>query len=222
MTVSTNRHNAIGIHIDFVEVIRDYLPGLNESSLNTLLDMYPVGEFTPGLNLTAEFYRSARIFRDVLMICPSLLLGEAVARTQSTPVYHYSFNQTVVGPLLDRMDNVSGLRVGHTSEFAYVFDSFGAYNASGLPVYPSQSDYDLMKRASRSWSTFVTQGSWSSQGHDTLQGWSPAYDSGKGPYIMTIGGPHEGLSAAWGPAKEKLEERCGFLNDPAIIAALGY
>jgi carboxylesterase type B len=156
------------------------------------------------------------------MVCPSLHLGAAVARTQSTSVFHYNFNQTVVGPVLDRMENVSGLRVGHTSEFAYVFDSFGAYNASGLPVYPSQRDYDLMQRASRTWSTFATLGNPSSQDHDTVQGWSPAYVSEKGPYIMAIGGPHEELSPAWGPMDEKLEERCRFLNDPAIIVALGY
>jgi carboxylesterase type B len=210
------------VHADFVEVIRDYLPGLNESSLSTLLDMYPIGEFKPATNLSAEFYRSSRIFRDVLMVCPSLLLGEAVARTQSTPVYHYSFNQTVVGPVLDRLDNVSGLRVGHTSEFAYVFDTFGAYNASDLPVYPTESDYALMQRASGSWSSFATYGNPSCPGHDTLQGWNTAYDSGKGPYVMVIGGSHEGLTPAWGPVEEKLEERCGFLNNPAIIAALGY
>jgi carboxylesterase type B len=184
--------------------------------------MYPIGEFTPGENLTAEFYRSSRIFRDVLMVCPSLLLGEAVARTQSTPVYHYSFNQTVVGPVLDRMDNVSGLRVGHTSEFAYVFDSFGAYNASDLPVYPTESDYALMQRASGSWSSFATHGNPSCSGHDTLQGWTTAHESEKGPQIMVIGGAHEGLTPVWGPVEEKLEERCRFLNDPAIIEALGY
>jgi carboxylesterase type B len=209
-------------YTDFVVVIRAYLPGLNQSSLDSLLGMYPIGEFAPGTNLSAEFYRSSRIFRDVLMVCPSLHLGAAVAQTQSTSVFHYNFNQTVVGPLVDRMDNVSGMHVGHTSEFAYVFDSFGAYNASGLPVNPSQSDYELMQRASRSWSTFATLGHPSSPDHVTIQGWSPAYVSGNGPYIMTIGGPHEELSPAGGPVDQKLEERCGFLNDPAIIAALGY
>lgn len=155
------------------------------------------------------------------MVCPSLLLGEAVARTQSRPVFHYSFNQTVVGPILDAMYNVSGLRVGHTSEFAYVFDSFEAYNTTEHPIRPSQNDYDLMKRASRSWSTFATQGMPSWPGTDTLHQWHVAYNNG-GPFIMTIGGPHEELSAAWGPPEERLKERCGFLNDPKIIEALGY
>jgi carboxylesterase type B len=208
-------------YTDTLAVVRAYLPGLTQSSLDDLLNLYPIGEFTPGTNLSAEFYRSARIFRDVLMICPSLHLGEAVARTQSTSVFHYSFNQTVVDQILDPMNNVSGLRVGHTSEFAYVFDTFAAYNTSDHPIHPTQNDYELMKRASRSWSTFATHGMPWWPDTDTLSQWHMAYNDG-GPFIMTIGGPHEGLSVAAGPAEQKLKERCGFLNDLKIIEALGY
>jgi carboxylesterase type B len=182
--------------------------------------MYPISEFQPATNLSAEFYRSSRIFRDVLMVCPSLHLGEAVARTVLKPVYHYNFNQTVVDQILDPMYNVSGLRVGHTSEFAYVFDSFRAYDDAGYPVNETTSDYDLMHRASRSWSTFFTTGSPALKDHVTLQDWSLAYPLEGGPQIMTIGGPHEGMSLYL--PDQKLDERCGFLNDPAIIEALGY
>jgi carboxylesterase type B len=156
------------------------------------------------------------------MVCPSLHLGAAVAKTHSSKVYHYSFNQTVVGPVIDAMNKVLGLGVGHTSEFAYIFDSFQLYNESGYPVYPTQSDYDLMERASRSWSTFFATGHPSSPGHNTLQGWAPAYAAETSASIMTIGGPHEGISPPGGPVDQRLEERCGFLNDPAIIAELAY
>jgi carboxylesterase type B len=182
--------------------------------------MYPISEFQAATNLSAEFYRSSRIFRDVLMVCPSLHLGEAVARTVSRPVYHYNFNQTVVDQILDPMYNVSGLRVGHTSEFAYVFDSFHAYEDAGYPINETTSDYDLMQRASRSWSTFFTTGNPALQDHVTLQDWSLAYPSKGGPQIMTIGGPHEGMSLYL--PDQKLDERCGFLNNPAIIEALAY
>ncbi|KAF1917433.1 Alpha/Beta hydrolase protein [Ampelomyces quisqualis] len=219
MNFYTNTSIATAKHT--YDFIRAYLSGLTESSLDDLLNLYPIAEFTPGTNLSAEFYRSSRIFRDVLMVCPSLHLGEAVARTQSTPVFHYSFNQTVVDQILDPMYNVSGLQVGHTSEFAYIFDSFGKYNASGHPVYPQQNDYDLMQRGSRSWSTFATQGMPWWPDTDTLNRWYMAYNNG-GPFIMTIGGPHEELSAAGGPPTQRLKERCGFLNDPKIIEALGY
>ncbi|KAH7408523.1 Alpha/Beta hydrolase protein [Phaeosphaeria sp. MPI-PUGE-AT-0046c] len=206
---------------DTYDFIRAYLPGLTEPDLNTLLNLYPIDEFTPGTNLSLEFYRSSRIFRDVIMVCPSLYLGAAVAKVHSTPVYHYDVNQTVVGPLVDVMDKVTGMRVGHTSEFAYVFDSFEAYSDAGYQVHPIADDVSLMERASRSWSTFVARGHPSWPGHITLADWDPSYGYGSEPSIMVIGGPHEGISVG-GPADQRLEERCSFLNQPAIIKALGY
>jgi carboxylesterase type B len=207
---------------DTYDFIRAYLPGLNQSSLNDLLGMYPISEFAPATNLSAEFFRSARIFRDVLMVCPSLHLGAAVAKTLSKPVYHYNFNQTVVDQILDPLNSVSGLGAGHTSEFAYVFDSFRAYDKAGFPVQESRKDHELMERASRSWSTFFATGSPEVKLHATLHNWSGAYASNNGPFIMTIGGPHEGMSPAGGPVGQRLSERCRFLNDAAIIEALGY
>ena len=213
---------------DTYDFVRAYLPGLTEASLQNLLSLYPSNEFTPpaGANLSTEFYRSARIFRDVLMVCPSGLYGYAVASTVQTPVYLYDFNQTIVDTILGDILNVSGLGVGHTSEFAYVFDSFQAYNSSAHPIHPSQADYHLMQRASRSWSTFAATGDPRGHGaHNTLWSWSTAYRDQAdqaGPFIMTIGGPHEGLSPAGGVRDQRLMERCEFLNDPAIIDALGY
>jgi hypothetical protein len=60
--------------------------------------------------------------------------------------------------------------------------------------------------------------------HNTVRGWKTAYegDAETGPFIMTIGGPNEEISAAGGPPEQRLVERCGFLNDPEIIAALAY
>jgi carboxylesterase type B len=214
---------------DTYDFIRAYLPGLTEDQLEDLLDLYPHDEFEPGVNLTSEFYRSARIFRDVLMVCPSLYYGRAVAAKRSEAVYHYNFNQTIVGPIIDAMLNVSGLGAGHTSEFAYIFDSFQAYNSSEHSIYPSVSDYQLMERASRSWSSFAATGDptylcLEHIPHNTVRGWKTAYegDADTGPFIMTIGGPNEEISAAGGPPEQRLVERCGFLNDPEIIAALAY
>jgi carboxylesterase type B len=207
---------------DTYDFIRAYLPGLTEASLQDLLSLYPIHDFTRGFDLSIEFYRSARIFRDVLMVCPSLLYGAAVAKTYPAPVYHYNFNQTIVDTIVDDIWNVSGLGVGHTSEFAYVFDSFLVYNSAEHAVHPSQDDYDLMQRASRSWSMFAATGNPSNQSRVTVQGWSSAYEAEHGAFIMTVGGPHEELSSAGGVPDQRLEERCAFLNEPAIIEALGY
>lgn len=215
---------------DTYNFIRAYLPGLTEKSLQQLLGLYPSTEYKPGVNLSIEFYRSSRIFRDVLMVCPSLYLGAGVAKTHGVPVYHYDFNQTIVGPIVDKLANVSGMGVGHTSEFAYVFDSVDAYRKAGYQVDFTQADRALVERASRSWSNSISRGfpSLNDSEHNTLKGWNPAYNGTGGPYVMTIGGPHERLSALAGPGSihevevQRLKERCDFLNSPEIIAALQY
>ncbi|KAI8942003.1 hypothetical protein NX059_000111 [Plenodomus lindquistii] len=226
-------NTSIATSNDTYDFIRGYLPALPEASLTHLLNMYPVDEFQGGVNLTAEFYRSARIFRDILMVCPSLYLGEAVKNTTHGLVFFYNFNQTILDPLLEYVTNISGYGVVHTSEFAYVFDSFETYNVSGYPLHVTRADRDLASRASRSWSTYASQGNPIAQGsHEhpstTIRGWKDAFSRPGGPYVMTIGGPDEGFFALAGVNStevmrvQKLDERCGFLNSPSIIEALQY
>ena len=213
---------------DTYTFVRDYLPAMPEASLTTLLDMYPISEFPASKDLSAEFYRSARIFRDILMVCPSLHLGGAVSKTYETPVYFYNFNSTILDPILAFTSNLSGYGVVHTSEFAYVFDSFNTYNVSGYPFDPTEADYELSRRASRSWSTYASTGHPTCETGETVEGWNAAFSRPGGPYVMTIGGPNAGLSAlsggnAKGPVLvQRLEERCTFLNSPEIIQALQY
>lgn len=218
---------------DTHDFVRNYLPGMPKDSLTQLLDMYPVSEFKAGVSLSAEFYRAARIFRDILMVCPSLYLGQAVKKTHGSPVFFYNFNQTILDPILQHKTNISGYGVVHTSEFAYIFDSFGAYNENGYPPNLTRADYNLSKRASRSWSMFASKGHPSSAGRSasqstTLQGWEDAFLYPGGPYVRTIGGLEPGLNALGGVNStkamrdQKLYERCSFLNSPAIIKALQY
>ncbi|KAF1847553.1 alpha/beta-hydrolase [Cucurbitaria berberidis CBS 394.84] len=218
---------------DTYKFMRAYLPGMPEDSLETLLDMYPVEEFAPGKDLSSEFYRAARIFRDILMVCPSIHLGVAVHQIHSAPVFFYNFNSTILDPILAATSNISGLGVVHTSEFAYILDNLEKYNVSGYPFNPTEADYELAVRASRSWSNFANEASPSSTRFDdscstTLQGWEEAFERPGGPYFMTIGGPNAGLSALGGAnatrviQKQKLDDRCAFLNSPDIINALQY
>ncbi|KAF2629422.1 alpha/beta-hydrolase [Macroventuria anomochaeta] len=210
--------------------VRSYLPALSEQSLEDLLDLYPVAEFAPpsGTNLTAEFYRSARIFRDILMVCPSIYLGAAMHKTYAAPVFHYDFNQTILDPILEHTINVSHLGVVHTSEIAYVFGNIQAYNNSGNPINLTASDYALQERASRSWSAFATNGHPTQEGEVTVKGWLGAYSAPNLTHVMTIGGPWEGwwpLSGVGSPdvvQQQKLVERCAFFNSPKIIEGLQY
>lgn len=215
---------------DTYDFLRSYLPALPEQSLDTLLALYPVAEFAPpaGTNLTAEFYRAARIFREILMVCPSLHLGAAMHKTHAAPVFHYDFNQTILEPILEHTTNVSHLGRVHTSEFAYVFGNVQAYNNSGNPVILTDSDYALQERASRSWSAFATTGRPTLDGEVTVQGWFDAYSTPNQTHVMTVGGPWEGwwsLNGTDSPEvvqRQKLAERCAFFNSPEIIASLQY
>ncbi|KAF1934576.1 alpha/beta-hydrolase, partial [Clathrospora elynae] len=215
---------------DTFTFLRGYLPALPEDSLTKLLNMYPVAEFTAGKDLAAEFYRAARIFRDILMVCPSLHLGGAIHDTYDRPVHFYNFNQTILDPILAYTANISGLGVVHTSEFAYVFESMHVYNSSGYPFHPTEYDYEVAMRASRSWSTFVATGEPAMGGIQatTLLNWEEAFSRSGGPYVRTIGGSSPGNNALGREnatqvmAGQKLQERCAFLNSPEMIAALQY
>ncbi|KNG48135.1 para-nitrobenzyl esterase [Stemphylium lycopersici] len=183
---------------DTYDFIRGYLPAMPEDSLTELLDMYPVEEFGTSVNLTQEFYRSARIFRDILMVCPSLHLGGAVEDKYEGPVYFYNFNQTILDPILVYTEDIYGFGVVHTSEFAYIFDSMQAYNMSDYPLNPTESDYELARRASRSWSTFVATGvpTMSGPGSATLLNWNEAFSRPGGPYRFGPGECNAGLCRA--------------------------
>lgn len=228
LNVYTN--TSIATAQDTYDFVRGYLPAFSEESLTKLLDMYPVEEFGTTVNLTAEFYRSARIFRDILMVCPSLHLGAAIDEKYEAPVYFYNFNQTILDPILEYVDDIVGFGVVHTSEFAYIFDSMQVYNRSGYPFDPTEYDYELAMRASRSWSTFVSHGVPAESGPQstTLLNWDEAYSRPGGPYVRTIGGTHPSNSAlgianaTQEMAEQKLQERCAFFNSPEIIQALQY
>lgn len=114
---------------DTVKFFSDYAPGMSDANLNHLLSLYPVEEFAanPAANLSAEYYRSARILRDILMVCEPLLFGQALAQ-RGQDVYYYDQNQTVVDGPLESL-GLPGLGVVHTSEFAYMFNNISHYDS---------------------------------------------------------------------------------------------
>ncbi|EOA83493.1 hypothetical protein ACJQWK_00331 [Exserohilum turcicum] len=212
------------------DFFRGYLPSMSNSSLTHLLNLYPVEEFGTSANLTQEFYRAARIFRDILMVCPSLHLGGAIKQVYRPPVYFYNFNQTILDAILESVTGIQGFGVVHTSEFAYIFETMHVYNNSGFPLDATTYDYQLAMRASRSWSTFVNKGVPSLNHYPslTLIGWNDAYSLPGGPYVRTIGGSNPSFSAlgmvnsAPEMAVQRLQERCRFLNSPNIIRELQF
>lgn len=213
---------------DSFDFFSAYLPGFTTRNLHKLLSLYPVSEFfdNPSANLSAQFYRSGRILRDILFTCQPILLGDALDR-KGLDVFYYEQNQTIVDENFAFVGS-PGLGVVHTSEIAYVFGNLSHYDADGLPFNVSPSDFALKRRESRSWSTFAATGRPSRRHHHTLHGWTQAYSKPYGKEIFVIGGPFEGLWADDGPfsihavREQRLRERCGFLNSWEIIQQLQY
>ncbi|KAJ6453372.1 Alpha/Beta hydrolase protein [Mycena sanguinolenta] len=233
----------IATDADTRDFVGSYYPFLNSTDFEMLMDLYPVSDFAANTtaNRSAEFYRSAEIFRDILFTCPSFYFGHAMATkyyndtslaNSSIPVYLYEQNQTILDGFLDASD-APGLGVIHTSELAYVFGNFTLYEFSWAAdvIMPSAADYALLRQQSRSWSTFATLGRPTSASKDTLQGWKPSYAVGDGMMdaeIYVVGGPEPGMSALEGSeanldvAAQRLRERCEFLNREDIVKALEY
>ena len=218
---------------DTLDFLHGYVPDVSMDNLNQLLSLYHISDFAanPSANLYAEIYRSARVFRDILMTCMPIWYGENLAK-MGNAVYYYDCNQTLVDPIF-ASEGFPGLGPVHTSEFACTFGNFSHYNVSGYPFDLSPSDIGLRDRTSRSWSTFLSLGQPSLTQRNTLKGWNTAFSVGQdanteNPEIYVIGGPNEGLSSVSGHGAstalraQDLSVRCGFLNSPRIIQQLRF
>lgn len=207
--------------------IANYVPNLSSENLDELLSLYPGSDFATNGELSAEFYRSARMFRDIVMTCPALYFGEGVATKNANTVYFYHWNQTILGPVLEHLGHPPGMGPIHTAEFAYVFGNLSHYKMDGVPFNPSPSDLELTVRASRSFSTFVGLGKPGLPNSNTFQGFNPAFARPGQTKVFVVGGPDEGLSyidglqANHALASQKIRERCSFLNSEEVLKELG-
>lgn len=214
---------------DTYNFLRAYAPDVSESNINKLLDLYPVSEFPANkeANVSSEFYRSARIFRDIIMVCEPVMYAGQIAAAGST-AYLYNWNQTVLDPFLTQVAHRPGMGPIHTSEFAYIFGNLSHYDTGDYKFNPTPSDYKLKDRGSRSWSTFASTGKPGLKGKDTFQGFTPAFAQKGQTNVFVVGGSDEGLSAIDGPnahpaiKQQKLRERCTFINSPEMIKQLHY
>jgi len=215
---------------DSSNFISRYLPAMPENVVNQLLSLYPVSEFAwrATAQLSAEFHRTARVFRDIIMTCQPLFLGEGMHKI-GQDVYIYELNQTILEPILATVTNgTTGFGVIHTSEFAYIFGNLSAYNVMGWPFNPSPADFALQSRAPRTWSTYASLGHPSEKGKDTVQGWKEAFSTPNNTNLFVIGGPHEGVSSFDGEGSapevraQRLRERCGFLNSEEVRGYLQF
>lgn len=224
---------AIATNDDAQRFLQAYAPGMTPDAIRRLLALYPASDFAPppgsaaANNLTAQFHRTARVFRDIFMTCEPILYAEHLAAAGST-VYLYEWNQTILDPFLRDVSHRPGLGPIHTSEFAYIFGNLSNYNTGTWAFQPGPADYQLKERASRSWSTFASTGRPSLAGHNTFHNFGPAPGPDSQINIFVAGGPNEGLSPIDGPGahpaveSQRLRERCALINSPEYIEQLGF
>lgn len=205
---------------DTREFIASYVPNVSQKNIDRLLELYPADKFpeNTAAGFSSEFYRTARIFRDILMTCPPLQYGKLIA-TEGADVFLYDWNQTIAP---------SAIGVVHGSDLPYVYANFSAYIAPGSPTNPVTSDYELLHRASRSWSTFADTNMPSLSGHNTFQGFRKSFSRDNQVLVFIAGGPNEGLSSidsrGGGSSLQgqSLTRRCGFINSPEMVHQLRY
>lgn len=214
---------------DTYKFVSSYVPDVTKANVDKLLSLYPVSDFVADATptLSSEFFRAARIFRDILMVCQPMWYGQNLAKAGNT-VYLYDWNQTILEPYLEQETGKTGWGPIHTSEFAYIFGNLSHYDVGDHPFHPKPADYDLTSRGSRSWTTFASTGKPGLRGHDTFEGFKPAFPNEHDVYVFVAGGLSEGLSAIDGRhAREavraqRLRERCEFINSPEMIEQLRY
>lgn len=213
---------------DVFDYFTRYLPGMTKANVRKLLLLYPVADFSanPSADLSAQLYRAARILRDIVFTCQPIHYGRAIYNA-GNDVYLWDQNQTIVDEILASQGQ-PGYGVVHTSNFAYQFGNLSHYDINDFPYNPTEADFAVRDKQSRSWAAFANFGRPSLPRYNTLQGWQPAFAGDGDPDIYVIGGPHAGLSAIDGQqsdpavAAQKLKKRCDFINSPEIIEQLQY
>lgn len=215
---------------DTHDLISAYVPDVTSENIDELLSLYPVSDFSWRANdvASAEFFRSGRIIRDIIMACEPIWYAEHLVKHGNEDVYLIDWNQTVLEPLLEKSTGAPNLGPVHTAEFAYVFANVSVYDIPDFPFEPTEEDFALAKRGSRSWSTFASAGKPSLEGHDTFEGFRSAFRDKRDVYVFVAGGPEEGLSAIEGKHAsgalegQRLRERCDFINSPEMIEQIGF
>ena len=227
---------SIATQQDVSKLLVKYFPALTKQTLNHILSLYPVSDFSaiPSANVTAQWSRASRIFRDMQFTCPSLFLATHLGdshqslpanakyhpvakskantlqrilspqQSQSSSVFIYELNQTSFAENLTAQ-GFPQLGISHIADIPYVFDEVARFNRSA-------SNIRLAKQVTGSWSRFAATGSPSSVKGVSLKGWEPAWKSQandrlQNARVMVIGGGKPGLSGLEGDEDALQEER---------------
>ena len=219
-----------------------FIKGLSEPSLQRLLSLYPLSDFTRMIRsnetATADYYRAAQMNRDLWFTCPVVDFTWQYTRFGGhSNARLYEMNQTKFGPIFQYM-GIPQWRVSHLSDIPYLMNEDVAAGGDN-----SASQQQLSSLFSGSIAAFAHSGDPAISQGRTFKDWPFAYQDQstealsqeypKELNLYVVGGPlgsgpvtvsgKTGIdvkskreeAVAW----EKLLERCGFIN--SILEEIG-
>ncbi|KAL8687425.1 MAG: hypothetical protein Q9218_006396 [Villophora microphyllina] len=212
-------------------------PGLSARNVQEFISLYPASDFAdlPSEGVDKNYFRAARILRDVHFACPSLMLTNSYNHwSPDSEVYMWDLNQTVfrVG---HELYNRSFVGQDHFSDIPYVFDYVSQVPYS---LVADQSDYNIASLMSGSWAAFahfgqpIVPGLSATEGvarNLTLSPWDEVRRAGNsGLALRIIGGPKDGMVTiprmdsgrrltGQPTYDEKLATRCAFWQRPDVL-----
>ena len=211
---------------DVVDWISSRLSALSKAAIQAALGLYPTSSFPSDVaeNVTAQYFRASRMFRDFQLALPSLLMIQANANhSHGAANYIFALNNTIFAVLF-AADNISYYGVSHFSDIPYVFNQAMTRYAD----VSSLSDIQLSSKIRGSWASFAASGN-PSKGNGTVPEWKNARATGsrsgdKHDYnVRVLGGPDAGLKDVGGAGTyhEELARKCTFWNLKTVLGELG-
>jgi carboxylesterase type B len=196
----------------FSAVVAALFPGLSQSNLQTLGDLYPEDAFSdyPSEGIDRNFFRAAQVVRDANFACPSLRLATTLPPSSA---YVYALNESVF-TLGHAFYNRSFVGIDHFSDMPYVLDYVAKAPYSSVA---SQADYDMAAHMSGSWAAFATHGHPTAHynANKTFSDWP---STGGGAWLRVLGGPRDGASSIGSTYGEELPARCAFWGQSDVLA----
>ena len=170
-----------------------YSRSFSDSTVDKILSLYPVEDFEAQViesqNLTAQWYRASRIYRDLNMACPSLNITREISLQSNVSTYLFAVNSTRLQPVWDSMDQ-SQYQIAHVSDIPYIFNQAieGGDNSNSAMKFSAQ--------VCRTLPAFATSG----DPGTSLFDWPVAWKEGEeDANIFVMGGPYGAGPATVGP-----------------------
>ena len=216
------------IHDDktLVESLLQGFPQLSNATIEKILSLYPVSDFKDAYNISAQYYRSERIQRDIGYVCPSITSARQLGNT--APSFLFQLEQTPFQEIWEGT-GTQYYGISHFSDIPYVFNELAGLNTS------TAADVNTGSEMSGSWARFSVTGLPSAaSGDGTLRGWSPAFEpiahshgenskcTGEDKLeVFAIGGNEEGPVDASKDTQhqglQRVVERCSFLTSAGVF-----